>query len=85
MICEPELILGAVLAEGYVTSIFVAHHWFFAKIAPTVMTESAPNYASRQLRKHEKNYPTHELELAAVVHALKNWSTILLVTCSQML
>jgi hypothetical protein len=28
-------------------------------------------YASRQLRKHEKNYPTHYLELAAVVHALK--------------
>jgi hypothetical protein len=28
-------------------------------------------YASRQLRKHELNYPTHDLELAAVVHALK--------------
>ncbi|WVZ68334.1 hypothetical protein U9M48_017290 [Paspalum notatum var. saurae] len=25
----------------------------------------------RQLRDHEKNYPTHDLELAAVVHALK--------------
>jgi ribonuclease HI len=30
-------------------------------------------YASRQLRKHEVNYPTHDMELAAVVHALKNW------------
>ena len=30
-------------------------------------------YASRQLRKYEKNYPTHDLELAAVVHALKIW------------
>ena len=29
-------------------------------------------YASRQLKKHELNYPTHDLELAAVVHALKN-------------
>jgi hypothetical protein len=28
-------------------------------------------YASRQLRKHEINYPTHDLELATVVHALK--------------
>jgi hypothetical protein len=28
-------------------------------------------YASRQLRKHEQNYPTHDLELAAIVHALK--------------
>jgi hypothetical protein len=30
-------------------------------------------YASHQLRKHELNYPTHDLELAAVVHALKIW------------
>ena len=30
-------------------------------------------YASRQLKEHEKNYPTHDLELAAVVHALKLW------------
>jgi hypothetical protein len=28
-------------------------------------------YASRALRPHEQNYPTHDLELAAVVHALK--------------
>jgi hypothetical protein len=30
-------------------------------------------YASRQLRKHEENYPTHDLELAAVFFALKIW------------
>ncbi|CAH9089240.1 unnamed protein product [Cuscuta europaea] len=30
-------------------------------------------YASRQLRKHEVNYPTHDLELGAVVFALKIW------------
>ncbi|WVZ63477.1 LOW QUALITY PROTEIN: hypothetical protein U9M48_013104 [Paspalum notatum var. saurae] len=30
-------------------------------------------YASWQLRKHEVNYPTHDLELVAVVHALKIW------------
>jgi ribonuclease HI len=30
-------------------------------------------YASRQLRKHELTYSTHDLELAAVVHALKIW------------
>jgi hypothetical protein len=30
-------------------------------------------YASRQLRRHEEHYPTHDLELAAVVHALKLW------------
>ena len=30
-------------------------------------------YASRQLKDSEVNYPTHDLELAAVVHALKVW------------
>jgi hypothetical protein len=30
-------------------------------------------YASRQLRKHEAHYLTHDLELAAVVHALMIW------------
>jgi ribonuclease HI len=30
-------------------------------------------YSSCQLKIHEKNYPTHDLELAAVVHALKTW------------
>ena len=30
-------------------------------------------YGSLQLKKHERNYPTHELELAAVVFALKIW------------
>ena len=30
-------------------------------------------YASRQLRPHEVNYPTHDLELCAVVFALKIW------------
>jgi len=30
-------------------------------------------YGSRQLKRHEVNYPTHDLELAAVIHALKLW------------
>ena len=30
-------------------------------------------YASRQLKPHEANYPTHDLELGAVVFALKIW------------
>ncbi|WVZ97975.1 hypothetical protein U9M48_043470 [Paspalum notatum var. saurae] len=36
------------------------------------------SYASRQLRAHEEKYPTHDLELAAVVHALKIWRHYLL-------
>jgi ribonuclease HI len=40
-------------------------------------------YASRQLWKHELNYPTHELELAAVVHALKIWRHYIMGTKYQ--
>jgi hypothetical protein len=36
-------------------------------------------YASRQLRRHEEHYPTHDLELATMVHALKLWRHYLLV------
>jgi hypothetical protein len=35
-------------------------------------------YSSRQLRPHEEHYPTHDLELAAVVHALCTWRHYLL-------
>ena len=34
-------------------------------------------YASRQLKVHGHNYPTHDLELAAVVFALKHWRNYL--------
>ena len=33
-------------------------------------------YASRQLKKHELNYPTHDLELAAVISHLLVWSDL---------
>ena len=35
--------------------------------------ENVIAYASRQLKKHEQNYPTHDLELAIVVFALRIW------------
>jgi len=40
-----------------------------------VLTEEkkAIAYASTQLKVHERNYPTHDLELAAIVFALKIW------------
>ena len=41
-------------------------------------------YASRQLKKHEVNYPTHDLDLAAVVHALKIWRHYLLGNVSYL-
>ena len=30
-------------------------------------------YGSRQLNNHEQNYPTHDMDLAAIVFALKIW------------
>jgi hypothetical protein len=41
-------------------------------------------YVSRQLRKHEAHYPTHDLELAAVVHALKIWRHYLMGKRSEL-
>ena len=39
-------------------------------------------YASRQLKKHKQNYPTHNLEMATVVFALKIWRYYLYgITC----
>jgi hypothetical protein len=37
-------------------------------------------YALRALRTHEQNYPTHDLELAAIIHALKIWRHYLMGT-----
>lgn len=37
--------------------------------------------ASRELKIHEENYPTHDLELEAVVFALKLWN----ITCMELL
>jgi hypothetical protein len=30
-------------------------------------------YESRKLKKHEKNYATHDLELVAIIHTLRKW------------
>jgi hypothetical protein len=40
-------------------------------------------YAFQKLRKHEENYPTHDLELAAVVHALMIWRHYLIGNCCE--
>ena len=38
-----------------------------------MQSDRAIAYASRQLKEYEKRYPTHDLELAVVVFALKIW------------
>nr|GFC34998.1 putative reverse transcriptase domain-containing protein [Tanacetum cinerariifolium] len=41
--------------------------------------EKVISYASRQLKNHEKNYTTHDLELGAVVFTFKTWRHYLLL------
>ena len=38
-----------------------------------MQNEKVIAYNSRQLRKHELNYPIHDLEMAAMIFALKMW------------
>jgi hypothetical protein len=35
--------------------------------------EHVIGYESRELKEHERNYATHDLELVSIVHALKMW------------
>ena len=35
-------------------------------------------YELRKLKEHEKNYPAHDIELAAIIHALKMWRNYLM-------
>ena len=36
-----------------------------------MQSERVVAYGSQQLNNHERNYPTHDMELAAIVFALK--------------
>jgi len=38
-----------------------------------IQDEKIIAYGSRQLRRHEQKYQTHDLKLAAIIYALKLW------------
>ena len=38
-----------------------------------MQSEMVVAYGSRQLKNHEQNYPTHDLELVTIVFSLKIW------------
>ncbi|WVZ52410.1 hypothetical protein U9M48_003467 [Paspalum notatum var. saurae] len=75
-----SLTTAPVLAQPDVTKPFDVYCDAFGNGLGCVLMQEGRvvTYASRQLRKHEANYPTHDLELAAVVHALKIWRHYLL-------
>ena len=56
--------------EGYVVYSDASHQGLGCML---IQHKRVVAYASRQLKKHELNYPTHELELDAVIFALKTW------------
>ncbi|WVZ80535.1 hypothetical protein U9M48_028004 [Paspalum notatum var. saurae] len=75
-----SLTTAPVLAQPDVTKPFDVNCDAFSNGLGCVLLQEGRviAYSSRQLRKHEANYPTHDLELAAVVHALKIWRHYLL-------
>ncbi|WVZ52688.1 hypothetical protein U9M48_003725, partial [Paspalum notatum var. saurae] len=77
---KKSLTSARVLAQPDVTKPFDVYCDAFGNGLGCVLLQEGRviAYASRQLRKHEANYATHDLELAAVVHALKIWRHYLL-------
>jgi hypothetical protein len=67
------LTTAPVLAQPDIEKPFDVYcHAFGKGIGGVLMQDGrAIAYASRQLRRHEEHYPTHDLELLAVVHTLK--------------
>ncbi|GKA22956.1 putative reverse transcriptase domain-containing protein [Tanacetum coccineum] len=57
-------------AENFIVYCDASHKGLGAVL---MQNEKVIAYASRQLKIHEKNYTTHDLELGAVVFALKIW------------
>ncbi|GJX81538.1 putative reverse transcriptase domain-containing protein [Tanacetum coccineum] len=57
-------------SENFVVYCDASHKWLGVVL---MQREKVIAYASRQLKVHEKNYTTHDLELRAVVFALKMW------------
>ncbi|WVZ84552.1 hypothetical protein U9M48_031577 [Paspalum notatum var. saurae] len=77
---KKSLTSAPVLAQPNVTKPFDVYCDAFGNGLGCVLMQEGRviAYASRQLRKQEANYATHDLELAAVVHALKIWRHYLL-------
>ncbi|GKA70875.1 putative reverse transcriptase domain-containing protein, partial [Tanacetum coccineum] len=57
-------------SENFVVYCDASRKWLGTVL---MQKEKVIAYASRQLKIHEKNYTTHDLELGAVVFALKMW------------
>ncbi|KAL5836129.1 hypothetical protein ACOSQ4_015626 [Xanthoceras sorbifolium] len=70
MLVEAPILIQPISGKDYVIYSDASHHG----LGCVLMQEGkVVAYASRQLKNHELNYPIHDLELAAIVFALKIW------------
>ncbi|KAL5751699.1 hypothetical protein ACOSQ2_022206 [Xanthoceras sorbifolium] len=68
MLVEAPVLIQSVLGKDFVIYSDASHHG----LGCVLMQEgNVVAYASKQLKIHEQNYPIHDLELAAIVFALK--------------
>jgi hypothetical protein len=69
------LTTSPVLAQPDIAKLFDVYcDTFGTGLAGVLMQQGRViSYSSRQLRRHEEHYPTHDLELAAVVMAWRSW------------
>ncbi|GJR62264.1 putative reverse transcriptase domain-containing protein [Tanacetum coccineum] len=73
-LCSAPILALPQGAENFIVYCDASHKGLGAVL---MQNEKVIAYASRQLKIHEKNYTTHDLELGAVVFALKIWVALL--------
>ncbi|GJX18917.1 putative reverse transcriptase domain-containing protein [Tanacetum coccineum] len=69
-LCSAPILALPKGSENFIVYCDASHKGLGAVL---MQNEKVIAYASRQLKIHEKNYTTHDLELGAVVFALKLW------------
>ena len=57
---------------------FVFQTMMFPHNARIITIDQVSHYEPSKLKEHEKNYETHDLELAFIVHAIKKWRHFLM-------
>ncbi|XP_042396513.1 uncharacterized protein LOC121986624 [Zingiber officinale] len=69
LVTAPVLVLPSGM-DGFVLFTDASYQGLGAVL---MQRDRVVSYASRQLKDHERNYPVHDLELAAIIFALKIW------------
>nr|GEU99424.1 putative reverse transcriptase domain-containing protein [Tanacetum cinerariifolium] len=79
-LCSAPILALPKGSENFIVYCDASHKGLGAVL---MQNEKVIAYASRQLKIHEKNYTTHDLELEAVVFALKMWRHYLYGTMKE--